>query len=284
MLNRPQTLPVSTRVRKLLYRTRVVPKVSWGFWWQQVPDCFKKKWTSRLRLVLRVQRSASRDLWQLLCGHWTDMNTVFEAASLLNFVRALRYWQNRGLSLLRGPWSRRAAQILQSAGFWQTQLHVWRHVDFGTASWIGDDGLAQATSVLHFLREQWRKERFSAFLHHKRREAEEALAAGVSYDDVDVKRLRLLYDDLTAEQQGVLLGASWSIAAYDKLRRRAGKDDPVQVAVCPFCQQAVVPNWLHIARILHEVVHLNQSSYWQSDWGGLSPTNPNKHPCYESIS
>eukprot|EP00438_Fugacium_kawagutii_P004264 Skav214008 [mRNA] locus=scaffold1070:336930:338818:- [translate_table: standard] len=222
-------------------------EVSWGFWWQQVPDCFKKKWTSQLRLVFRAQRSASRDLWQLLCGHWTDMSTVFEAASLLNFVRALRYWQNRGLSLLRGPWSRRVEQILQSAGFWQTQLHVWRHVEFGTASWIGDDGLAQANSVLHFLREQWRKERFSAFLHHKRREAEEALAAGVSYDDVDVKRLRLLYDDLTAEQQGVLLGASWSIAAFDKLHRRAGKDDPVQVAVCPFCQQNVVPNWLHIA-------------------------------------
>lgn len=23
-----------------LYRTGIVPKVSWGFWWQQVPDCF----------------------------------------------------------------------------------------------------------------------------------------------------------------------------------------------------------------------------------------------------
>ena len=139
------------------------------------------------------------------------------------------------------------AQILQTAGFWQERLHVWRHVEFGTASWLAADGLAQVNSVLHFLREQWRKERFSAFLHHKRREAEEAYAAGISYPDVDVKRLRLLYDDLTAEHKGVLLGASWSIAAYEKLHRRAGKADPIHVFVCPFCQNSVVPSWLHIA-------------------------------------
>ena len=79
MLNRLHTLPVSAKIRKLLYRSRIVPKVSWGFWWQRTPDSLRKKWTSRLRLVFCVQRSASRDLWQLLCGHWTDMNIVFEA-------------------------------------------------------------------------------------------------------------------------------------------------------------------------------------------------------------
>ena len=132
------------------------------------------------------------------------------------------------------------------------------------------------------MREQWRKGRFSAFLHHKRREAEEeAYAAGVSYADFDVKRLRRLYDHLPAEQQGVLLGASWSIAAYDKLHRQAGKDDPVHVTVWPFCQHSVVPivgyTLRGIARILLQVVHLNRRSFLQSDWVSLSPTSQSKH-------
>ena len=58
------------RIRLLLFRTRIIPKLSWGFWWQPVPDCLQRKWTSRLRFVLRVQKKCQQrfmatPLWSL---------------------------------------------------------------------------------------------------------------------------------------------------------------------------------------------------------------------------
>ena len=78
-----------------------------------------------------------------------------------------------------------------------------------------------------FLRETWRQARFCSFLHRNRHEAVEALAAGALYDPVVVKRMRMLYHLVSVESQGLMTGASWSIAAYDKMHRRAGKFDPV---------------------------------------------------------
>lgn len=69
--------------------------------------------------MLRVRRSASRDLWQILCGHWTSVQLVVAANMLMCFVRALKYWTGRGLDLLTGPWPRRVAELLGDAGFVQ---------------------------------------------------------------------------------------------------------------------------------------------------------------------
>ena len=44
-----------------------------------------------------------------------------------------------------------------------------------------------------------------------------------------------------------MLGASYSVAAFDKLRRNAGKHDQVLVRKCPYCDAPVVPDWQHLS-------------------------------------
>lgn len=76
---------------------------------------------------------------------------------------------------------------------------------------------------------------------------QQQLAANVTYDEVGVTRMRKLYHQISIEEQGLLIGASWSLTAYDKLHRRASKFDPVLIVSCPLCQADVIPGWHHCA-------------------------------------
>ena len=87
---------------------------------------------------------------------------------------------------------------------------------------------------------------FRYFLHHPKREQVEALNAGVVYDEGICKIARELYAKAIKKTTRVMLGASCSVAAYDKVRRDAGRDDEVQVRACSYYEALVVPGWQHI--------------------------------------
>ena len=58
-----------------------------------------------------------------------------------------------------------------------------------------------------------------------------------------ISTARCLFRGATAEERGVMLGASLSPAAYDKIHRNAGKQDPVLLQVCPWCKSRLTQGW-----------------------------------------
>ena len=76
-----------------------------------------------------------------------------------------------------------------------------------------------------------------SFLETPRREAVDAVATGVQ----QTESARKLLDVASAEDRGVMLSASYSLAAYEKLFENLPKHAEVS-GFCPFCKCAVVPS------------------------------------------
>ena len=169
-------------------------------------------------------------------------------------------WRNLGLEFCSGapilassrpqhqPWTlvAESRENFAHCSFHQERIHVWRHPDYGVASWLHDDSLEQVNSVLHFLREQWRKNRFSAFLRHKRREAQEAM--------LQVSRLMMLTSN--AWGCSIMIWQMNNVACFwgplgalllmtNCIVERA-KLLPFWLPFA-FCHASVIPGWFHIA-------------------------------------
>ena len=110
----------------------------------------------------------------------------------------------------------------------------------------GEADAKQLEAALHQVREAWRQQQFKSFLDNPRREAVDAVAAGVQYDAAQSESARKLFDAASSEERGVMLGASFSLAAYEKVFDGLPKHAEVH-AFCPFCKCAVVPSWKHLA-------------------------------------
>ena len=133
-------------------------------------------------------------------------------------------------------------------GFRENQPGSWRCGNT-TLHWFGPGAKNDIGKLAHLMRERWRQRQFQRFCEHKRREAVEIrLTTGATeYDDWVVAKARLLFRNATAEERGVMLGASFSPAAYDKIHRREAPLDPVFLHECPWCNCKLIPDWQHVA-------------------------------------
>ena len=63
------TAPIPVDVKRDLFRTRVIPLASWGWWLFDIPKKFLNQLFARFRKVVFVHGMCSRDLRVLLEGH-----------------------------------------------------------------------------------------------------------------------------------------------------------------------------------------------------------------------
>ena len=245
LLARISLLPGDAQFRERAYRQRVLPLLNWGSWWQGHPEGFSQDWISRARRSLSAQHVANRGLWCLLQGHWVDPDICLLLDSLRAWLRAARYWKKCGHLLPTGRWLSFIHQGLQDHGF-RISGHVAQHPSGASLHLAGEADAKQLEAALHQVREAWRQQQFKSFLDNPRREAVDAVAAGVQYDAAQSESARKLFDAASSEERGVMLGASFSLAAHEKVFDGLPKHAEVH-AFCPFCKCAVVPSWKHLA-------------------------------------
>ena len=74
-----------------------------------------------------------------------------------------------------------------------------------------------------------------------------------------ISTARCLFRGATAEERGVMLGASLSPTAY-KIHRNAGKQDPLLLQVCPWCKSRLTQGWKkkgrHCWRLVVALLHV----------------------------
>ena len=241
MVARLATMPFPPAFREDLFRARIAPLLAWRAWWEPVDEhTLGEQWTTKLRKAFGVAKAVSRHLWKLLTGVHVEMGPAIDVAGLTHFARACAYWLGSGVALRRGRWHARAAVLMSGAGFQEQRPGLWQDSHGVVCRWEQPHMKPDMDRVAHMLRELRRREQFQAFLHHARREQAEALSAGVVYDEGVCKTARALYAKATKEQRRVMLGASYSVAAYDKVRRGAGKHDEVHVRACPYCAASLL--------------------------------------------
>eukprot|EP00435_Cladocopium_sp_Y103_P065898 s303_g28.t1 len=161
-LRRVQHAPVSNKQKAVLISMLVVPKATWGCWWQAPKDMFHGL-QMQINKVLGVYKShGSPDLLKLLRGHalQVDAKAAMDAVSNMHMVVSTQYcppWSDRQCA---GTWLRRVSGCLSSWG-WRTEGPFrWKHDSCG----LMDMRVAgQTAKHMHSVRESWRRSCFSAW-------------------------------------------------------------------------------------------------------------------------
>eukprot|EP00439_Symbiodinium_sp_Y106_P021981 s2417_g2.t1 len=212
-----RALPLN--VRRELWRTRIVPRASWGHIFSSPREHGEQHAEDLLSLLKQVtfsHRIGSKPLRLLLEGH--VMCTGFMAG-----MNCLRTWRacGRAEALARqtgaGDWFRHVIDFL--AG------HGWRHE--ADATFVADgqrvDFLTEGPAAAdHKVRLQWRKHLFRRFVGANRRDSQ-ALAAWI-FNEKQVEGARRLYKAAAQDGKAVLVGAALSTAFYRK--QKPGVDLP----------------------------------------------------------
>ena len=228
-----RALPLN--VRRELWRTRIVPRASWGHIFSSPREHGEQHAEDLLSLLKQVtfsHRIGSKPLRLLLEGH--VMCTGFMAG-----MNCLRTWRacGRAEALARqtgaGDWFRHVIDFL--AG------HGWRHE--ADATFVADgqrvDFLTEGPAAAdHKVRLQWRKHLFRRFVGANRRDSQ-ALAAWI-FNEKQVEGARRLYKAAAQDGKAVLVGAALSTAFYRK--QKPGVD----LCGCEWCGMHVVPSWDHL--------------------------------------
>ena len=246
MTGRLRALPVGQEGRELMYRTRVAPAASWGFWF--------RPWTAQrcevadtaARRAVNITSSAARALWQVLAGHQYDMRFFLRHSTVLSFLRAEWFWRRRGIQLPPGLWTQQVNADFRTLGFAKTGPWCWTHPEAGEVTWFEGTPQQEISKTGHALREAWRRSQLRAFLRMSRHEAIDLQAQGAAYCETQLSMTRRLYARATAEQRGVLLGGACSEANYAQ-KKRGARDGFCRLVRCGLCQERVVPTWDHAA-------------------------------------
>lgn len=126
ILHRLQTMPVATDLKRSLYRSRGACLLSLGWWLVQPQRAVCATWTTCVKKgVCRINRTASRALWVLLEGHWTDPWFESGHQAVKAFIRAAYYWCKHGIIISSGTWHRRVQQFLNHFGIQQIGPRAW---------------------------------------------------------------------------------------------------------------------------------------------------------------
>jgi hypothetical protein len=115
---------------------------------------------------------------------------------------------------------------------------TWTHPAVGEVQWASPDTRKVLGRTGHVLREAFRRFHFGKFLGGSRRDA--AVLGATVYSEAQFKGASKLYSAGNKDERAVLHGAALSVACFARIRR-----EPVPTQ-CPWCLQAVVPNWHHM--------------------------------------
>lgn len=166
--------PVPLQVRRSLYRTRVIPKACWGWWFHDFPTKAVNSLFNMFRKVAYVHKMCSRDLRVMLEGHMFCPSIMALSAS----VREFRVAVANGLPWATGKWFNRISSAFCGLGWSKGIGSTWDHPHENSFDLLNDHkGL-----VLHQIRESWRRARWQGFLAKKRRDSAQFRQARVPYD------------------------------------------------------------------------------------------------------
>ncbi|CAE7724149.1 unnamed protein product [Symbiodinium sp. CCMP2592] len=222
VLQRLTRTPLALKLKERLFVSRCVSVGAWGLWLKGFRNSYD--FGSKVKSLLEGHRSASRDLWELLQGHVVNLGFVGLTRSLAALARGLAYWQLRGRPLSGGMWADTAGASLEDLGFSYTRGR-WRHLQAGSFEWP----------------EAWRAQRWDRFRMASRRDS--ASMQHLQFDALLVKRACQAFGKANADGRAVLSGGAHSIAAYHAIQGQ----DPAEVDRCPYCNEAGMPHWEHLA-------------------------------------
>lgn len=229
-------IPGDLQTRRTLWRSRVIPKATWGHILRLPAQAEWNPLRAALKKVVFAHRSGSVALLALLEGHTADCEFYSGYMAFNHFLRL----SETAVASIGGVWLRTIVGFIGSLGFARSNNGSWFHSDFDASMDLNQVPLAsgQRQLWLHYVREAWRRKLFHTFVSDGCSRAREL--GGSRYDEGSCKVARKLFLAGDGHTRAVLTGAVWSLAKYDKVLYEIN-------SYCPFCNMAVVPDWHHLA-------------------------------------
>ena len=225
--------PVPISVREMLFRTRAIPKTSWGWWFNDVPARTLNQFFTVFRKVADVHSMASRPLRQLLQGHAFSFRFMAFQQSLV----ALRAAALAGLQWGDGQrsWICRVSDTLASWNWTSVAPWRWNHAQEGDFNLLADD----KNVFLHQIRESWRRDRWRTFCQQNRRDSR--LFVNEPYSAERCKEAVRLFSRASQHGKAVLTGAANSLSCYQVMYENSVSSG------CDLCENSnVFPDWYHL--------------------------------------
>ena len=225
--NRLQRAHLSRRTNRILWRTRIIPKASWGWLFRKPTKHHQAQLNHIYRQIFPGQRLGSRALKDMLEGHTMNFTFMAHYNSWKAFANTITHQS------FTSPWYHTLDHWLQSLGWLPAADGSWTHAALSPLTAHGP-----APQQEHLIRESWRRCLHHQYLRSARREAH--TMRHWTYREPHCQMARTLYDESTStpHHRAVLTGAAHSTAYYQK--RRHGR-----VGTCPFCHTNQVPSWHH---------------------------------------
>ena len=229
---RKRGIPIA--VRRDLWRTRIIPKASWGYLFQPPTAQVCRQFEQSLKKILNLHAQGSRFLQTLLEGHNMDFGFMSRFHAIAS-LQSSGFWAQVAENSATGTWFGTAAAAMRSLG-WQSTASSTTFTAEGQQL---DVVAERCKEVQHKLRDQWRRQLHSAFTQQNRRDS--AGLRGWRFHAGQVGTAIRLYQEASTEGRAVLTGAALSTAFCGK--RKFGAPE----TVCPWCQDETVPDWHHLA-------------------------------------
>ena len=158
--------PIGREVRRSLYRSRVIPLLTWRVWMRSLPQDVVKDTRRLYRCLSRGHPMGSKPLRTILEGHRTDpqfwaLQQSVEAAVRANNYRELR-WH---FSPSKFGWQNAITEGLQEYEWRNIGPWIFEHPAEGTCC------ILQDPDAMHKIRESWRRLNFQNFLTQDRRDS-----------------------------------------------------------------------------------------------------------------
>ncbi|CAJ1407777.1 unnamed protein product [Effrenium voratum] len=228
--------PLPAEVRTSLYRSRIIPSLCWGWWFQDMPAEVFNQAYAVFRKVATVHHMAARNLRVIMDGH--QLCPYFVAfAQAFTQLRSLVLkglpWPGHGQ---RHSWVERVRDTLGAGGGGALALGRWTHPTEGNMDVQHDN----KDKVLHLVRESWRRSHWEAFLAKDRRDSR--FLRGTAYHPRRYKWAAEAFRDGGQHVKAVLTGAALSLSVQQVIFEGAVQQG------CGLCGDAeAFPTWEHLA-------------------------------------
>ena len=225
--------PVDVTVREGLWCTRILPKITWGWWLSEVPDTVQNNVFQLFRKVADVHKMASVHLRMVLNGHALS----FPFMVLQHSISALRAAGFAGLPWAEGTgmWIRSVNSTLEKWGWNIVAPWQWQHQHEGAFQLLQSD----KAELDHKIRESWRRVCWSNFCAQDRRDSRHL--AAVPYSSARIKATQRLFGCTSKHGRAVLTGAANSLSCYQVMFEQTAE------AGCDLCgDRSVFPDWYHL--------------------------------------
>ena len=228
-------MPASLHVKRKLWSSRVLSKISWGRGLRLPRADEISQFSSLYKRVTRRPSLASPWLTSLFEGpsQSHEFRAGFQAAKALwrAVLKRPMLWE---VSVRKNTWQGEVRHWLSKLGWRTTAPWQWQHLACG----YFDMSRPPRPDADHRIRESWRRAQFAKFLDQGRHELE-----GISvpaYCEQTVKRTSAAFRQPIEHFRGILTGAACSIAMQRAMRQQG-------VGSCCWCSSGAVPCWHHLA-------------------------------------